>query len=122
MGIEVARETLEVHETLCARLFSRSHHQIRAYIDWNLSICPFTPFIVVLGTAILDTNAADMHLLEKVVESLERASVLAPGAKKLLSICKILLQGKILRRANTQQWSSTGTSSIPAAAPDCLVY
>ncbi|KAG4438649.1 hypothetical protein IFR05_005866 [Cadophora sp. M221] len=91
--IAVAREALELHETLCTKLIRRSEHQIRMYIDWNLSICPFTPFIVILGTAILDTNAADMHLLEKVVESLEHASVLAPGAKKLLSICKILLQG-----------------------------
>merc|ERR1711939_633093 len=110
--IEVARETLEAHETLCARLFSRSHHQIRAYIDWNLSICPFTPFIVVLGTAILDTNAADMHLLEKVVESLERASVLAPGAKKLLSICKILLQGG---KSCVEQTLSSGPPPVPQA-------
>ncbi|CZS96334.1 uncharacterized protein RAG0_05706 [Rhynchosporium agropyri] len=91
--IAVARETLEVHEALCEKILSRSENQIRMYIDWNLSICPFTPFIVVLGTAILDTNEADMHLLDRVVDSLERASVLAPGAKKLLSICKILLQG-----------------------------
>ncbi|KAK0119466.1 hypothetical protein ONS95_010914 [Cadophora gregata] len=108
--IAVARETLELHETLCTRLFSRSQHQIRMYIDWNLSICPFTPFIVILGTAILDTNAADMHLLEKVVESLERASVLAPGAKKLLSICKILLRGG---KSCVEQTLSSGPPPVP---------
>lgn len=46
-----------------------------------------------LGTAILDNNPADMHLLDQVVESLEQAALHAPGVKKLLSICKILLRG-----------------------------
>lgn len=51
-----------------------------------------------------------MHLLEKVVESLERASVLAPGAKKLLSICKILLQGG---KSCVEQTLSSGPPPVP---------
>lgn len=51
-----------------------------------------------------------MHLLEKVVDSLEKASVLAPGAKKLLSICKILLRGA---KSCVEQSLTSG----PPAAP-----
>ncbi|KAL2070276.1 hypothetical protein VTL71DRAFT_13302 [Oculimacula yallundae] len=110
--IAVARETLEVHEALCTKMLSRSVNQVRMYIDWNLSILPFTPFIVVLGTAILDTNADDMHLLDKIIDTLEKASLLAPGAKKLLSICKILLQAA---KSCVEHSLSSGPPPVPQA-------
>ncbi|KAE9368960.1 hypothetical protein N431DRAFT_561255 [Stipitochalara longipes BDJ] len=91
--IAAAREALQLHQRLCLLFFARSDYSIRMYIDWNLAFCPFTPFIVILGTAILNTDHEDMNLLSQVVESLERASRQAPGATKLYNICKILLRG-----------------------------
>lgn len=91
--ISTAREALQLHQRLCLLFFARSDYSIRMYIDWNLAFCPFTPFIVILGTAILNIDYEDMNLLAQVVESLERASRQAPGATKLYNICKILLKG-----------------------------
>ncbi len=59
----------------------------------NLAFCPFTPFIVIIGTAILNMDYEDMNLLGQVVDSLEIASRKANGATKLYNICKILLKG-----------------------------
>ncbi|KAH8774004.1 hypothetical protein BGZ57DRAFT_402292 [Hyaloscypha finlandica] len=91
--ISTAREALQLHQRLCLLFFARSDYSIRTYIDWNLAFCPFTPFIVILGTAILNIDYEDMNLLAQVVEFLERASRQAPGATKLYNICKILLKG-----------------------------
>jgi hypothetical protein len=72
---------------------SLAHLTINPSAFRNLAFCPFTPFIVILGTAILNIDYEDMNLLAQVVESLERASRQAPGATKLYNICRILLKG-----------------------------
>jgi hypothetical protein len=82
----------------CTLIGMASHLSYRCYLtvdasSRNLAFCPFTPFIVILGTAILNTDYEDMNLLAQVAESLERASRQAPGATKLYNICKILLKG-----------------------------
>ena len=84
-----------------------------AFLHRNLAFCPFTPFIVILGTAILNTDHEDMNLLSHVVESLEKASRQAPGATKLYNICKILLKGA---KACIEQ--SLGSQTAPTARQD----
>lgn len=57
-----------------------------------------------------------MHLLDQVVDSLERAVVYAQGAKKILGICKILLRGA---KSCIEQSLSTGVGppAVPQAFP-----
>jgi len=135
--IATAREALQLHQRLCLLFFAKSDYSIRMYIDWyvsvhssnpdllsnefaqhrNLAFCPFTPFIVIIGTAILNTDYEDMNLVSQVVESLERASRQAPGATKLYNICKILLKGA---KACIEQSLGTQTAPItrPPSVPD----
>ncbi|KAH8587449.1 hypothetical protein B0O99DRAFT_678074 [Bisporella sp. PMI_857] len=91
--IAVAREGLTLHQTLCSRFLGSRDYAIKSYVDWALTFSPFTPFIVILGTAILNTDHEDMTLLAQVVDSLQDASVRATGAKRIAGICKVLFKG-----------------------------
>ncbi|GAB7351866.1 hypothetical protein MBLNU459_g2419t2 [Dothideomycetes sp. NU459] len=91
--ISIAREALNMHESICARLLNTIDKRFRLYIDWNLLFSPFTPFLVVLGTAILKNDLNDLELLGQVVESLRRACSRASGVKRLYEICRLLFEG-----------------------------
>ncbi|KAL3418130.1 fungal specific transcription factor domain-containing protein [Phlyctema vagabunda] len=91
--IVTAREALQAHLDVCTKFFQKPLNVIRTYVNYTLAFSPFTPFIVVLGTAISKASSEDVALLTQVVNSLETASARAHGAKKLYNICKILLQG-----------------------------
>ena len=64
-----------------------------SFCNRSFSLSPFTPFIVVLGTAILNTNLDDLKYLGQVVDSLNAAAIRAPGAKRIADICTILYKG-----------------------------
>ncbi|KAH8674512.1 hypothetical protein BGZ60DRAFT_429510 [Tricladium varicosporioides] len=59
----------------------------------NLLFCPFTPFIVILGTAMLDINPEeDLGLLSEIVDSLKNASNHVAGVKRMYQMCSIMYQ------------------------------
>lgn len=91
--IAISREALQSHRRLCARLHGRMDSSFRMYIDWNLLFSPFTPFLVILGTAIINNDLEDLELLFQVVESLKDAGQRSSGGKRLYEICKHLYKG-----------------------------
>ncbi|KAL9107875.1 MAG: hypothetical protein Q9227_007293 [Pyrenula ochraceoflavens] len=130
--IAAARKTLELHQKLSSTFLSRTSLSFRMYIEWycyqypiyfeinlrnlinvcrSLLFCPFTPFIVILGTAILKADHNDMNLLSEVVVTLEKAGEQATGAKRLHEICMTLFQGaKACCEQNPSGWFTSPSS------------
>ncbi|KAH6670441.1 hypothetical protein B0J14DRAFT_565206 [Halenospora varia] len=91
--VATAKKNLRIHRDICASFENDTQAAWESYVNWNLLFCPFTPFIVILGTVMLDINPEeDLRLLSEIVDSLKNASSHVTGVKRMYKMCAIMYQ------------------------------
>ncbi|RVX75638.1 hypothetical protein B0A52_00991 [Exophiala mesophila] len=87
-ALDAARDALTANNAAFEILKHRPADQWRLFIHYTLVWCPFVPFLVVFSNAIAERSRDDLELLEKVVATLQGASIRSVGVDKLQKACK----------------------------------
>ncbi|KAL8784943.1 MAG: hypothetical protein Q9213_003685 [Squamulea squamosa] len=86
--VTASRAAIEGYNAAWEKYRSREDTAWKMVINWTYLFSPFTPFIVLFGTAVAFNSEADLKLMEHSVETLKAAAQYSSGVAKLHDACE----------------------------------
>ncbi|KAL8768561.1 MAG: hypothetical protein Q9209_005246 [Squamulea sp. 1 TL-2023] len=83
-----SRAAIEGYSAAWEKYRSREDNAWKVVINWTYLFSPFTPFIVLFGTAVAFNSEADLKLMENSVKTLKAAAQYSSGVAKLHDACE----------------------------------
>ncbi|GJN85500.1 hypothetical protein PLIIFM63780_009067 [Purpureocillium lilacinum] len=89
---KAAKQGLEAHLVFYPRAVNLGPNAVSMYADWILLFTSFTPYIVTFLHCIGNSDAADLTLLRRVLDSIEQIASTVESCKPQYELCQSLLR------------------------------